>query len=147
MYSLTYQRTVNAACVLGVASAITMPDVVFGLLAELLHLTFEIAHLGFEVFESMLDHFVEHTFHTNTHDTQLIVFYTIMTMAASGLYFLCRKLSRFFKAFIANQAEVWSDRKARFLAYWVESAGNKFKLIAWFNVGLTTCYIAFSVFV
>lgn len=147
MYSLTYQRTVNAACVLGVASAITMPDVVFGLLAELLHLAFEIAHLAFEVFESALDHFVEHTFHTNTHDTQLIVFYTIIMMSTVGLYFLWRIVSRSTKAFIANQVEVWADRKARVFVYWAESAGNKFKLIAWFNAGLTTCYIAFNVFV
>ena len=147
MASLTYQRAVNASCLLGIAGAITMPDVVFGLLAECLHLLFEVAHLAFEVFESMLDHFVEHAFHTNTHDTQLIVFYTIVTMATVGLYFIWLKLSRFFRLVIANQVAVWTGRKSRFLNYWAESASNKFKLIALFNAGLTTCYIAFSVFI
>jgi hypothetical protein len=147
MASLTYQRTVNASCLLGIASAIAMPDVVFGLLAELTHLLFEVLHLAFEVFESMLDHFIEHTFHTNTHDTQVIVFYTIMTMATTGLYFLGLMLSRYFRKVISHQISVWTERKTQFLNYWAESAANKFKLIALFNAGLTTCYIAFSVFV
>jgi hypothetical protein len=141
MASLTYQKTANATCLLGVASAIIMPDVVFGLLAELFHLALECAHLVFEVFESALDHAVEHTFHTETHDTQLIVFYTITAMATTGVYFLCRKISRYFRSLISNLVAAWFDKKTQLKQYWAESATNKFKLIAMFNAGLTACYI------
>jgi hypothetical protein len=133
MTSLTYQKTVNATYLIGIAGIITMPDIVFGLLLELTHLLLEFAHLLFELFESALDHMVEHIFHTGTWETQIIVFYLMFSMAFGGLYYLWRTMPRFFRTL----KESLQQRKTRFLLYWAESAANKFKLVAWFHVALT----------
>lgn len=147
MGTLTYQRIVNASWLLGIAAAIVMPDVIFGLLLELFHLMLELAHLLFELIEATLDHFIEHTFETETHETQVIVFYSISTLATIALFFLLRAVYGYLYKQAQNLMLAWTVNKTRLQNYWAESAGNKFKLIAMFNVGLTTCYIAFSVFV
>ena len=151
MVTLSYQRIVNASWLLGIAAAIVMPDVIFGLLLELFHLMLELAHLLFELIEATLDHFIEHTFETETHETQVIVFYSISTLASIALFFLLRAVYGYLYKQTYKQAQnlmlAWAANKTRLQNYWAESAGNKFKLIAMFNVGLTTCYIAFSVFV
>ena len=147
MGSLTYQRIVNASWLLCIAAAIVMPDVIFGLLLELFHLMLELAHLLFELIEATLDHFIEHTFETETHETQVIVFYSISTLASIVLFFLLRAVYGCLYKQTQNLLLAWTVNKTRLQNYWAESAGNKFKLIAVFNVGLTTCYIAFSVFV
>jgi hypothetical protein len=141
MNTFTYERTVNAIWLVGAASLVVIPDVVFGVLLELIHLMLELAHLAFEVFESTLDHLVEHTFHTGTKDTQIIVFYTIVTMGLGAGYFLWSATKRFLRKITeALQLEIF-HRKQRFLMFWEESAGNKFKLIAGFNVAMTVAYL------
>ena len=137
MASLTYQKTVNTSWVIGVASVITMPDIVFGLLLELAHALFELVHLSFELFESALDHMVEHIFHTGVHETQIIVFYSMLSMACSALYYLWNVMPRFLRKLKEKLVAAFMQRKTRLLLYWAESAGNKFKLIALFNAGLT----------
>lgn len=130
MNSLTYQKTVNATYLAGIAGIITMPDIVFGLLLES-------AHLLFEIIESALDHMVEHFFHTETRETQIIVFYLMMTMAFGCLYYLSWTMSRFFRMLRENLFSTILQHKTRLLLYWAESVSNKFKLIALFNVCLT----------
>jgi hypothetical protein len=131
--SSPYQKTVNASYLIGIAGVIAMPDIVFGLLVELTHTLIELAHLLFEVFEAALDHSIEHIFHTDTHETQIIVFYFMLSMAFGGLYYLWWTMPRFFRTLKENILQ----RKSRFLLYWAESAANKFKLIALFHAGLT----------
>ncbi len=147
MSSLTYQRVANASWLLGITAAITIPDALFGLFVGLSHTLWELAHLLFEVIEATLDHFVEHIFETDTHETQVIVFYSMSAMASIGLYFLLRATYGFFLTLKKNMTLAWMENITRLLNYWAESALNKFKLIAMFNVGLLSCYLAFSVFV
>jgi hypothetical protein len=137
MTSLTYQKTVNATYLIGIAGAITMPDAAFGLLLELLHALFECTHLLFEVFEAALDHLVEHIFHTGGHETQIIVFYLMVSMAFGGLYYLWLTMPRFFRKLGENLLAAWLKHKTRLLFYWSASAFNKFKLVALFHAGLT----------
>jgi len=141
MTSLTYQKTANATGLIAVAATLTMPDAVFGLLLELSHLMLELAHLLFELLESSLDHLVEHLFETDTRETQVIVFYLIMTMASAAIYYLCRTVRRFFRKLKENVQTAYFQYKDSILGYWAESATNKFKLIAGFNVALTFVYL------
>ena len=133
MTSSPYQKTVNASYLIGIAAFISIPDVVFGLLIELTHSLIEVAHILFEVLEAALDHIIEHIFHTGMHETQIIVFYLMISMAFSGLYYLWWTMPRFFRTLKENILQ----RKTRLLLYWAESATNKFKLIALFHAGLT----------
>lgn len=141
MTTLAYRKTVNATWLAGIAGAVIMPDVIFGMMLELIHLLLEVAHLVFELFESVLDHMVEHLFHTGTRETQIIVFYLIVAMGSAGFYFLWRKIKRFFYNLKNTVQSVILDNKNRFLSYWSESAHNKFKLIASVNVALTIVYL------
>jgi hypothetical protein len=130
MATLTYQKTVNASYLVGVACVIAMPDALFGLLLELVHYLFEI-------FESTLDHMVEHIFHTGTLETQIIVFYLMLAMAFGGLYCLWRAMPRFLRNLKENLCAAIVQRKTRLLRYWAGPASNKFKLVAGFNAALT----------
>lgn len=144
MNSLTYQRTVYTTYLIGIASVIIMPDVVFGLLLDLIHNLLEVAHLLFELFESALDHIVEHIFHTDRHETQVIVFYLMLSMAFGGLYYLWRRMPRIYHKLKEYLFAAMLQRKTRLVRYWADqSLINKIKLVALFNAGLT-CYILFG---
>jgi hypothetical protein len=141
MTTLTYPKKPNITYLIPIVGAILMPDVVFGLLAELAHLLIECVHLLFEIFESWLDHMVEHHFHTGTRETQLIVFYLMVAMASVGLYFLWRKAKKLSHSAKNAIQAILLEYKNWFLSYWEASAHNKFKLIAGANVALTLIYL------
>ena len=76
-----------------------MFDTVFELLLELIH-------ISFEVLEHSLDKLIEHLFHTDLHDTQIIVFYLMWVMAGYPLYRLyklLRTLPRRYREFKGNR--------------------------------------------
>ena len=137
MTSLAYQKTANATWAIGIAIVLTMPDSVFGLVVELSHLVLELTHVLFEIFESALDHLVEHAFHTDTRETQIIVFYIILALALGGFYYVFRTTQRLLNTLKVKLLTAFLHHKNRLLLFWQESAANKFKLIAWFHVALT----------
>jgi hypothetical protein len=141
MTLLSYEKKVNVTYLLAVAAILVMPDAIFGLLLELAHLLLELTHLAFELVESVLDHLVEHIFHTETRETQFIVFYIMVTLALGGLYFLWGIIQRLFSVLKNTIIAGFLKQKSQFLMYWMESAGNKFKLIAGFNAVLTIFYL------
>lgn len=66
-----------------------MYDVLFHLLLGFLHILFEAA-------EWVLDHLIEHLFDTGTHETQVIVFYILITIIGGSVYRLYRQLPRWY---------------------------------------------------
>jgi hypothetical protein len=140
-YLLNYQKTVNVFYLIAIAITITIPDIIFGLLLELLHHFFEVIHLIFEVFEASLDHVVEHIFHTGMHETQVIVFYLIMCIICGVIYYISKKIPIFFRKIKKNILFFWFTHKTNFLLYWEESASNKFKVVAFFNAFLIYFFI------
>lgn len=123
--SATYRNILYGLALMGIISMIIMPDVVIGLLFELVHFFFEllfhIADISFEWIESTLDTVIEHLFHTDLHQTQIIVFYLIAGITAFPLYYLWRMLRRLFfrskDAYHTAQA-VCLYYKARAFNYW-----------------------------
>ena len=117
----TYQKTVYGLALAGIVIMLAMPDVVIGLLAELLHivfeLLFEVADISFEWIETLFDHLVEHLFHTELHQTQIIVFYLLMSIAAYPFYYLCRLLLRRFFRFKETLPATGALYKARAAFY------------------------------
>jgi hypothetical protein len=132
-YLLNYQKTVNMLYMAGIASIITMPDIIFGIFVDLLHTLLELSHILFEVFEATLDHIVEHIFHTNLHETQVIVFYIMLFMVFGVIYSLAQTIPCFYRKTKENMLTNWATQKANLSSYWVESSSNKFKLIALVN--------------
>lgn len=102
---------------------IAMPDMVFGSLLEL-------GHILFEFIEVILDKFVEHIFHTGLHQTQIIVFYLMLTMACGGIYYLWRVLPPLCRQCKENLLAAWSWHKTRAFCYWRQlSLINKVKFV------------------
>ncbi len=93
---------------------ILMFDTVFGLFLELIHVSFEFV-------EEMLDILIEHIFHTDLHDTQVIVFYLMWAIAGYPLYRLyklLRTMPRRYREFKENFVSAWLQLKKGISAYW-----------------------------
>ena len=107
-----------------------MPDVVIGLLFELVHFFFELLFIAFEWVESTLDKIVEHLFHTELHQTQIIVFYLMVGIVVFPLYYLWRMLLRLFFRLKETLLAAWTLYKTRATLYWQDlSLIDKIKLI------------------
>jgi len=113
MISSSYRKTVNISYLIGIGIVITMPDMVFGSLLEL-------GHILLEFIEIMLDKFVEHIFHTDRHQTQVIVFYLMLSIAFGGFYYLWRVLPPLCRQYKENLLVAWSWNKSRAFCFWQE---------------------------
>jgi hypothetical protein len=123
MISSTYRKAINISYLIGIGIVITMPDMVFGLLLEL-------SHILFEFIEIILDKLVEHIFHTNLHQTQIIVFYLMLSIAFGGIYYLWRLLPPLCHQYKENLLTAWSWHKTRAYCYWQQlTLINKVKLV------------------
>lgn len=110
---------------------IAMPDVVIGLLFELVHFLFELLFIAFEWVESTLDKLIEHLFHTELHETQIIVFYLIVGIVLLPIYYLWRILKRLFFRLKETLPETWMLYKIRATLFWQGlSLIDKIKIIA-----------------
>jgi hypothetical protein len=118
MTYLTYRNGIKAAYLMFVLTALLMPDVIFGLVLELLHLLLELVHVLFEFIELTLDGLVEHLFHTDLHQTQVIVFYLMWTIALFLLYRLKLMLPRYYRRLQETILTTWLWHKARLIQYW-----------------------------
>jgi hypothetical protein len=118
MILTTHQKILYGLVLIGVVIIITMPDVVIGLLFELAHLIFELVFISFEWIESLLDHIVEHLLHTELHQTQTIVFYLLVGIAAYPFYYLWRKLLRLFFWLKESLLTAWVVYKNHTIVYW-----------------------------
>jgi hypothetical protein len=122
--------------------------IVIALSDEVFHLLLELVHVSFELFEQALDLIVEHTFHTDRHKTQVIVFYIMLSIACYGLYKLyklLRMLPRWFRDCSESLATGWLLLKKESLAYWQAlPAIGKAKWLMGLSVGVTC--MAFWVF-
>jgi PilZ domain len=128
------QFTINAVLTALALALLFSPAEALGLVVEMLHhlleITLHMLHLAFEVVESGLDHFIEHKFHTNTHDTQLIVFYTLVTPGLVALYFLGRMIPAASVRLGKDLLLWWSRKKSSCLYFWGQQTGlGKIKIV------------------
>ena len=129
------QQAIIYSLLLGLALAVlAAPDMVFsfllGVFHHLLEITLHILHLGFEFVEYNLDHFIEHTFHTDLHTTQVMAFYTLLALGIGILYLLWRIVPPAIQRLYKNQIAFWTRKKASVLYYWHgQTAADKIKII------------------
>ncbi|MDO9161642.1 MAG: PilZ domain-containing protein [Methylococcaceae bacterium] len=113
---------------------ITLPDQALALLIETGHNVLEffwhIINVAIEYFEMNLDHIVEHLFHTNTHETQVIAFYVSSAIELIVALFLVRIASNACVRLSTHQLLYWSRKKASCLYYWSQqSLLDKIKIV------------------
>jgi len=145
MISPTYRKIfLYGLALIGIVIMITMPDVVIGLLFESVHFFFELLFILFEWIESTLDKLVEHLFHTELHQTQIIVFYLLIGISAYLLYYLSRMLLRLFFRLKETLLSAWTLYKTRAALYWQDlSLIDKIKLIV---ITVGAIYLASFIF-
>ena len=119
MILTTYQKIIYGLVLLGIVVMVTIPDMVIELSTELFHLIFElifeVADVTFESVETMLDNVIEHLFHTGLHDTQIIVYYVIVSVLAYPLYRLARVLLRYLFRILTAIPIKYADYKNQWL--------------------------------
>jgi hypothetical protein len=119
MILTTYQKIIYGLVFLGIVVMVTIPDMVIELSTELFHLIFElifeVADVTFESVETMLDNVIEHLFHTGLHDTQIIVYYVIVSVLAYPLYRLVRVLLRYLFRILTAIPIKYADYKNQWL--------------------------------
>ncbi len=119
MILTTYQKIIYGLVLLGIVVMLTIPDMVIELSTELFHLIFElifeVADVTFESVETMLDNVIEHLFHTGLHDTQIIVYYVIVSVLAYPLYRLVRVLLRYLFRILTAIPIKYADYKNQWL--------------------------------
>ena len=137
MNSLSYRKAVNLFLFVGMVTLIILPDMAFGLFFEVVHILLELANMIFEFIEVTLDHLVEHIFDTDVHQTQVIVFYLMLSIVAWGLYYLWSLLPRFYHQSKENLLAFWLRQKTFVSVYWRDlPLANKIKLAAISIVGI-----------
>jgi hypothetical protein len=143
------QFVVNGSMAVFTLAILAMPDVALGLLVDsghhLLEIFLHMLHLVFEFLESGLDHLIEHHFHTGTHETQLIVFYTLVTFGLVALYFLGRMASSAFVRSSKRLLLYGSRKKSSCLYFWRhQTLLDKIKIV---GIGTTAIvgYIYFGI--
>jgi len=122
MFFKGYRNSFYALALIGIVIFMAMPDVVIGSLFVLVHFFFELlfhlADISFEWIETLLDNIVEHLFHTDLHETQIIVFYLMVGIVVFPLYYLGRMLLRLFFQLKETSHAAWTLYKTRTSFYW-----------------------------
>jgi hypothetical protein len=144
MNSISHRKAVNLFIFASIITLIILPDVVFGLFFEIIHILLELAHMILEFIEVNLDRLVEHIFETGVHQTQVIVFYLMLSIAFGGLYYLRNLLPRVYHQSKDNLLAVLLEQKTLASLYWRDlSLINKIKLAAISIAGIY-CIIFFN---
>lgn len=136
------QFIVNGLIIALTLAVLAAPEHALELLLELAHHLLEVVlhmlHFVFEFIEMGLDHVIEHHFHTDTHKTQVIVFYVLATIGLIALYFLGRMATSAFIRLIPRLLLFWSRKRSSLLYFWSQqSAFDKIKM-----VGIGTAAVA-----
>ena len=104
---------INLSLVKGILIRIFLIGLFISLYDVLLHTLFVGLHLTFEWVEYMLEEIIEHTFHTNRKQSQLVVFYLLWLIGFFALYRLMIILYRVYESL----KKQFSDRRCYYQAY------------------------------
>ncbi len=123
-----------------------LAGVVIAMYDAILHSLFSVVHIAFEWFELALEELIEHIFHTNRQQSQIIVFYLIWLIALYGFYRLWRALPGFYSRFKERFIAARSQYKLYLIDYWREQSSiQKIKWVASFTVSVSClAFFAFN---
>ena len=113
MHTQVYRKALLHLSIIGIVVSILAAfyDVIF-------HFVLEGLHLAFEMVESMLDKLVEHSFETDLHETQLIVFYMLLFIGVILGFVLWKVLKAGFSHTLSSVGNEWADFKNSVASDW-----------------------------
>jgi hypothetical protein len=135
MHKQIYQKFLFYLSLLGVAASVLAGfyDVIFGSLFEFCHLIFEVVEMG-------LDRFIEHLFHTEKRETELIVFYILFVIIGFLIYLVWKILVQMTRRISHHFVNEWTELKTAVVSDWdAISMTNK---IIFISVFLLVNYLA-----
>ena len=114
-----------------VVIVLTMYDV-------MLHSLLTIVHIAFEWFELALEELIEHLFHTDRKQSQIIVFYLLCLMALGCCYLLWLALPGFYNGLKNQLLAIGRQYQSYISSYWKElSPVQKIKCVTSFTVSIS----------
>jgi uncharacterized membrane protein (UPF0136 family) len=134
MHTQVYRKILFHLSLFGVVFSIlvAMYDVIFHFLLESLHIIFEMV-------ESSLDELVEHFFHTELHETQLIVFYILLVVGGIIIYLAWKALVHLFSGASQNFNNEWTDLRAALNSDWQRLSMTE--RVVWITLFLLANYL------
>lgn len=113
MHRQIYQKFTLHFSLFGVAISILVGfyDVILGYI-------WEIIHIVLEIIEITLDGLIEHSFETEVHETQVIVFYIMLAIGGVLIYFLWKALAHVFTGVGKNLKKDCSDLRLAITSDW-----------------------------
>ncbi len=107
---------------------------------------FSIVHITFEWVELALEELIEHIFHTNRQQSQIIVFYLLWSIALYGLYRLWRTLPCLYNRYKEQLVSVSLRYKSNIGRYWREQSSiQRIKWVTSFTVSISClAFLAYS---
>ncbi len=113
MHTQVYRKCLFHLSIVGISISILVGfyDLIFGYIWETIHLILEVIEMG-------LDNFIEHTFHLELHETQLIVFYIMLAIGGILIYVTWKILVYFCKDFNVNFKSEWLELKTAISLDW-----------------------------
>ena len=135
MHRKIYQKFLYYLSSFGVIVSVLVGfyDVIFGTIWEFMHLTFE-------VIEIALDHLVEIIFKTNLQQTQLIVFYILLSLGCVLLFLMWKALPYMCIGLCQNLKADWQELKMAVVEDW--QAMSLMKRLLWVSGFLLVNYMA-----
>jgi hypothetical protein len=113
--------------------SVLIPDFILWLF----HSLYVLGHTLFELLEETLDIIIETLFGTGLHETQIIVFYILMTLAFLALYKLIRVMPRWYRNITQSLVDFYAIQKEAVFTGWQQlSLFGKIKWITLFMAGL-----------
>jgi len=136
------QWIVNSLLIALLLSVLASPEQAWSLIVDFSHHLLEIVlhllHLRFEYLEMGLDQLIEHLFHTGLRETQIIVFYVMLTLGLLIAFFVLRALPRACRRWYQQSLLFCWRKQSSCLYYWSEQTlGEKIRLL-----GLSTAAVA-----
>jgi hypothetical protein len=118
MHTQVYRKVLLHLSIIGIIVSILAAfyDVIF-------HFVMEALHIVFEMVESMLDKMVEHSFETELHETQLIVFYMLLFIGVILGFLLWKLLKAGFSHTRSSVGNEWADFKNSVVSDWAMLSG------------------------
>ena len=99
--------------------ALVFFDLVFAVLISALHLPFEVLHIAYEWLELGIEHMVEHLFHTSRHNSQIITFYILVSLAGTALYRLYLALPQLVRRLRERTVTARANWTSAWQEYWL----------------------------
>jgi hypothetical protein len=134
MHRQIYQKLLFHLSLFGITISILV-----GFYDVILGSVFEFCHLIIEVIEIALDRLIEYIFHTDPRQTELIVFYILLSIGSVLIYWVWKLLVQILSGVGQNLQKDWTELKDTVIEGW--QSLSMMNRIIWISAFLLVNYL------